>query len=54
MGVAVLDMEYLLALIDALDGKAALTHKCMTISGARSAPGNNRGVSRWVAPCVIF
>ncbi|HBH28444.1 MAG TPA: 4Fe-4S dicluster domain-containing protein [Desulfofustis sp.] len=33
-GVAVLDMEYLLALIDALDGKAALTHKCMTISGA--------------------
>ena len=32
-GVAVLDLEYLLAVVDALDGKAALTHKCMTISG---------------------
>ena len=32
-GVAVLDLEYLLAVVDALDGKAPLTHKCFTISG---------------------
>lgn len=32
-GVAVLDLEYLLAVVDALDGKAPLTHKCITISG---------------------
>lgn len=32
-GIAVLDLEYLLAIVDALDGKASLTHKCITISG---------------------
>lgn len=32
-GIAVLDLEYLLAIVDALDGKAALTHKCITVSG---------------------
>lgn len=33
-GIAVLDLEYLLAIVDALDGKATLTHKCLTISGS--------------------
>lgn len=33
-GIAVLDLEYLLAIVDALDGKAPLTHKCITISGS--------------------
>lgn len=33
-GIVVLDLEYLLAIVDALDGKAALTHKCITISGS--------------------
>ena len=32
-GVAVLDLEYLLAIVDALEGKSSLTHKCLTISG---------------------
>lgn len=32
-GVVVLDLEYLLAIVDALDGKSPLTHKCITISG---------------------
>lgn len=32
-GIAVLDVEYLLAIVDALDGKSPLTHKCITISG---------------------
>lgn len=32
-GVAVLDVEYLLALVDALEGKAPLTQKCVTVSG---------------------
>ena len=32
-GIAVLDLEYLLAIVDALDGNASLTHKCITISG---------------------
>ena len=32
-GVAVLDLEYLLAIVDALDGKSSFTHKCTTISG---------------------
>jgi len=32
-GVAVLDVEYLLAIVDALDGISALTQKCITISG---------------------
>lgn len=32
-GIAVLDLEYLLAIVDALDGVAPLTHKCITISG---------------------
>ena len=32
-GIAVLDLEYLLAIVDALDGKASFTHKCITISG---------------------
>ena len=32
-GIAVLDLEYLLAIVDALDGKAPLTSKCITISG---------------------
>ncbi len=32
-GVAVLDLEYLLAIVYALDGVAPLTHKCITISG---------------------
>ena len=32
-GVAVLDLEYLLAIVDALDGRSRLTEKCITISG---------------------
>ena len=36
-GIAVLDLEYLLAIVDALDGKASLTHKCLTISGSDMA-----------------
>lgn len=32
-GITVLDVEYLLAMVDALDGVAALTQKCITISG---------------------
>ncbi len=36
-GIAVLDLEYLLAIVDALDGKASLTHKCITISGSDMA-----------------
>ncbi len=32
-GIAVLDVEYLLALVDALAGKSPLTQKCLTISG---------------------
>lgn len=32
-GIAVLDVEYLLAIVDALDGKSSLTQKCITISG---------------------
>jgi Na+-translocating ferredoxin:NAD+ oxidoreductase subunit C len=32
-GIAVLDVEYLLAMVDALDGVAALTQKYITISG---------------------
>ena len=36
-GIAVLDLEYLLAIVDALDGKAPLTHKCITISGSDMA-----------------
>ena len=33
-GIVVLDVEYLLAIVDALDGTASLTHKCITISGS--------------------
>ncbi len=33
-GIVVLDLEYLLAIVDALDGKASLTRKCITISGS--------------------
>lgn len=33
-GIAVLDVEYLLAMVDALDGVSPLTHKCLTISGS--------------------
>ena len=33
-GIAVLDVEYLLAMVDALAGKSPLTHKCLTISGS--------------------
>ncbi|MEE4164837.1 MAG: 4Fe-4S dicluster domain-containing protein [Desulfocapsaceae bacterium] len=33
-GIAVLDFEYLLAIVDALDGRSSLTHKCITISGS--------------------
>ena len=33
-GIAVLDLEYLLAIVDALEGKASLTQKCITISGS--------------------
>mgnify|MGYP000070743188 CR=1 FL=1 len=32
-GIAVLDVEFLLAMVDALDGKSSLTQKCLTISG---------------------
>jgi electron transport complex protein RnfC len=32
-GVAVLDVEYLLAMVDALDGKSPFMQKCLTISG---------------------
>lgn len=32
-GIAVLDVEYLLAMVDALNGEASLTQKCLTISG---------------------
>jgi len=32
-GIAVLDVEYLLAIVDALDGISPLTQKCLTISG---------------------
>jgi H+/Na+-translocating ferredoxin:NAD+ oxidoreductase subunit C len=33
-GIAVLDVEYLLAMVDALDGVSSLTQKCLTISGS--------------------
>ncbi|MFT5727244.1 MAG: electron transport complex protein RnfC [Desulforhopalus sp.] len=33
-GIAVLDVEYLLAMVDALDGVSPLTQKCLTISGS--------------------
>lgn len=33
MGIAVLDVEYLLAMVDAFAGTSALTQKCLTISG---------------------
>ncbi|PHR27141.1 MAG: hypothetical protein COA36_10250 [Desulfotalea sp.] len=33
-GIAVLDVEYLIAMVDALDGVAPLTQKCLTISGS--------------------
>lgn len=33
-GIAVLDVEYLLAMVDALKGDTSLTHKCLTISGS--------------------
>jgi len=33
-GIGVLDVEFLLAMVDALDGVASLTQKCLTISGA--------------------
>lgn len=33
-GVIVLDLEYLLAIVDALNGTSSLTHKCLTISGS--------------------
>ncbi len=36
-GIAVLDLEYLLAIVDTLEGKASLTHKCITISGSDMA-----------------
>jgi len=32
-GIAVLDVEFLLAMVDALDGVGTLTQKCLTISG---------------------
>ncbi len=32
-GIAVLDVEYVLAMVDALDGISAFTQKCLTISG---------------------
>lgn len=32
-GIAVLDVEFLLAMVDALDGVASFTQKCLTISG---------------------
>lgn len=32
-GIAVLDVEYLLAMVDALDGKSPFLQKCLTISG---------------------
>ena len=32
-GIAVLDVEYLLAMVDAFDGKSPLIQKCITISG---------------------
>lgn len=32
-GVVVIDVEYILAMVDALDGVAPLTQKCITISG---------------------
>ena len=32
-GIAVLDVEYLLAMVDALDGTSPLMQKCLTISG---------------------
>ncbi len=32
-GVAVLDVEYLLAMVDALDGRSPFIQKCLTISG---------------------
>jgi electron transport complex protein RnfC len=32
-GIAVLDVEYLLAMVDALDGKSSFIQKCLTISG---------------------
>ncbi len=32
-GIAVLDVEFLLAMVDALNGKSSLTQKCVTISG---------------------
>lgn len=32
-GIAVVDVEYLLAMVEALDGKAPFTQKCITISG---------------------
>ena len=33
-GISVLDVEYLLAMVDALDGVSPLTQKCLTISGS--------------------
>ncbi len=33
-GIIVLDLEYLLAIVDALNGSSALTHKHLTISGS--------------------
>jgi len=33
-GVVVLDLEYLLAIVDALHGRSPLTQKCITISGS--------------------
>jgi electron transport complex protein RnfC len=33
-GIAVLDVEYLLAIVDALDGKSPFMQKCLTISGS--------------------
>lgn len=32
-GIAVIDVEFLLAMVDAMDGKSTLTQKCLTISG---------------------